>query len=313
MGDRGLVWAFYPLYITHFLMGHPPFKLSKSRINDNVSKKLYNIFALIVIVLLILVYVVYRHQSVVNNPDLNHSALIKFINMVYFAVVLGFTLVSYIWSAIQRTHTVKLWKKIIKIDNDMKSVGIRPNYTYISRSSLRFLFCSLISLHTYILYLLFSQEFHDKLQAFTSYGLLYFGVLNHTAVTCSFVTLMRFVNHILDVLIKKTESVLANPDVRCDHHLRRIMCVYHRLFEISKLISQTFSVQLLLSFGISFVMLTFQSYNVICSAYNGSPHLKYAFAGIIFVLMGVFEKFVIVVTCHKCMNQVSKVFGNLVC
>lgn len=299
-----IISALYPLYFSQFLMGGGPIEHSKNYKYSREIKIIYDYSATAIIISLIIIYIIYQYNEILSQ-NLEKSALMKFINIMFFITVMGFSLVSFSWSKIHKNSTKKLWKKLYLIDSDLKNAGLKLNYTYIKVSSIRFLIFGLVSINVYILYLLLNQKFADKSKAITAYGLLYFGMLNHMSVICSFLTLIRTINHILDKIIKKIKIGLEESKNK-KLLLKKIMSIYHDLYNILKLVNTIFSAQILLSFALSFVFFTFQSYNIVSSMYNHSPYLKYSVAAIIFTIIGIIEKFVIAFVCHKCMFKVSR-------
>nr|XP_015839735.1 PREDICTED: uncharacterized protein LOC107398824 [Tribolium castaneum] len=235
------------------------------------------------------------------TEDLEKNVLMKFINIMYFVTVVGFTLVSFIWTKIHKKSTVELWKNLRLIDNEIKHLDIHLNYSYIKTSTVRFLMFGLVSINIYLLYLLLSQNFADKYKALLAYGLLYFGMLNHMSVICSYLTLIRIVSHIQGRMIEKTQTSLDQPKHNKKIVLKRLMCIYHDLYGILKLVNSIFSAQILFSFALSFLLLTVQCFNIVSSVYNHSPYFNYSLAAIIFVSVGILEKFVVALVCHKCM------------
>ncbi|XP_044263075.1 gustatory receptor 8a-like [Tribolium madens] len=235
------------------------------------------------------------------SEDLEKNTLMKFINIMYFVTVAGFTFVSFIWTKIHGNSTVKLRKDLCLIDINIKNLNIHLDYNYVRTSIVRFLVLGLLSINIYFLYLLLSQSFAHKYKAMFAYGLLYFGMLHHMSVICSYLTLIRTVSHIHEKMIEKTKTSLEHSKSNRKFILKRLMCIYHDLYGILKLVNSIFSAQILFSFALSFLLLTIQCYNIVSSIYNHSPYLKYSVAAIIYVSVGILEKFVIALVCHKCM------------
>lgn len=303
MSTQGVIAALYPLHIAQFLMGCVSIKLPRNNTSFKIiNRKMYDYTAFAVIFMMITAYIIYRQQ---RPEDLDATTLARFINLLYFLIVIGFPLISFFWTNFQKRSTEKLWTDLDKVDTEIKHLGIQLNYNYIKNTSTRFLFLGICNIHLYIIYMVVSQTFVDKLQGGIAYGLQYFAALNHMSVVCSFVTLIRTISHMLEKLTRKFERMHENSAIRRVLVLRKIMRVYHELYDLHKLVSKIFSVQVLLSFAISFVLLTLQSYNIMCGIYNDTPYFKYSVMALIFVVVITLEKFIITFCCHQCMYRVS--------
>jgi hypothetical protein len=303
MSTQGVIAALYPLHIAQFLMGCVSIKLPRNNTNFKIiNRKMYDYTAFAVIFMMITVYIIYRQH---RPEDLDATTLARFINLLYFLIVIGFPLISFFWTNFQKRSTEKLWTDLDKVDTEIKHLGIQLNYNFIKNTSTRFLFLGICNIHLYIIYMVVSQTFVDKLQGGIAYGLQYFAALNHMSVVCSFVTLIRTISHMLEKLTRKFEMMHENSAIRRVLVLRKIMRVYHELYDLHKLVSKIFSVQVLLSFAISFVLLTLQSYNIMCGIYNDTPYFKYSVMALIFVVVITLEKFIITFCCHQCMYRVS--------
>lgn len=299
MSTNNIISAIYPSYIGQFLIGCAPIKISQNRnILKITHRRVYDCF-IIIILLVIILFIWYRYTSMTSD-DFNNNGLVKFIATVYFLTVTGLISTNVINTRVQKYEMAEFLYKLNKVDKEIRNNAIKLKYSNIKRFSTKFLFVGFGSFTIYLLYLVSTQKFRNKLQGNFSYGLLYLAIINHISYTCSFVTIIKIVKNMAEEIMKKIEDLLLQQV-----SLIRIMKLHQEIYELLQMGSKIYAAQLLFSFAVSFMIITFQTYTIFCAVYNNSPYLKYSFASIIWIVFFVIEKMVLTFSCHKCMFRVS--------
>jgi hypothetical protein len=299
MVDSDIISALYPSYIAQFLIGCAPFKISKSRNGIKITERRIYDRLTTVLVLMVISFICCRYY-VMDLKDFNNNSLLKFMTTSYFVVVGGLITTNFISTRTKKPAIVKLWMELYEIDKNIRSTGIKLKYSTIKWSSVRFLSLGFISITTYMIYLLTSQNFKNRLQGYVTYGSLYLGALHYISFTCSFLTLIRSTVEMTEQLLKKVDNVLVCKSTQ-KVPLSKLMILHQQLFDLLQLIGQVFATQILLSFAISFTLITFQSYSILCAVHNHSRYLRYSFASIIWIVVVTADKMAVTFACHKCM------------
>jgi hypothetical protein len=303
MVDSDIISALYPSYIAQFLIGCAPFKISKSRNGIKITERRIYDRLTTVLVLMVISFICCRYY-VMDLKDFNNNSLLKFMTTSYFVVVGGLITTNFISTRTKKPAIVKLWMELYEIDKNIRSTGIKLKYSTIKWSSVRFLSLGFSSITTYMIYLLTSQNFKNRLQGYVTYGSLYLGALHYISFTCSFLTLIRSTVEMTEQLLKKVDNVLVCKSTQ-KVPLSKLMILHQQLFDLLQLIGQVFATQILLSFAISFTLITFQSYSILCAVHNHSRYLRYSFASIIWIVVVTVDKMAVTFACHKCMFRVS--------
>lgn len=301
-----IIEALYPSYLYQFLLGGAPIKIvwgrSHHRIAPN-SKVYENICLLFVSTFIILT--TFNHFFLLCHEI--EKGLIKFMTLLYFLVIIGFVSQNFILTRLRKKSTAILWQKLDEIDREICNFGLKLDYKQIKWSTIRFILLGVSNITCYFVYLLVTKEnWVHPLKGYIGYSILYLSVLIYISVTCSFLAFIRAISHILDVLIKRIVVEMGKKEgiSKKVYKLRVFMRFQQKLGDVLRLTNHVFSLQILFSFGVSFVVITFQSYMILCTVYNQSRYLKYAFAALVWITLSLLEKFVITFASHKCMFRV---------
>ncbi|XP_044262781.1 uncharacterized protein LOC123010146 [Tribolium madens] len=98
---------------------------------------------------------------------------------------------------------------------------------------------------------------------------------------------------------EKTENMLVCKPFYRQVSLIEVMKLHQEIYDLLQLANRIFAAQILFSFTVGFVIITFQSFSIICAVYNNSPYLKYSIASAIWIILIVTEKMALTFSCHK--------------
>ncbi|XP_064214099.1 uncharacterized protein LOC107398823 [Tribolium castaneum] len=300
MSARNIITSLYPCYISQLLIGCAPIKITEIRSNLQIKHRRVYDYSTILILLLIISFIYYRY-SLMDFYDFNSSALVKFMTTVYFVIVSGLISTNVIYSRVQRQVMTQFLYKIYTVDKKMRNIGIKLKYENIQYFSTKVLLTGFATFTIYLICLLTTQGFQNRIQGLITYGLLYLAVLHYISSTCSFMTTIQIITNMAENLMKKTEDLLIYKSFYRQIPLREMMKLHQEIYDLLQLSTKIFAAQVLFSFSVAFVIITFQSFSIICAVYNNSPYLRYSIASAIWIVVFVTEKMVLTFSCHKCM------------
>lgn len=298
----GLMLSLRPLYFLNFILGNAPFTIispTKTKYQIVHLKKMTRFFVIFDAILVSCMFY-FQYRLKFDKDFTNLTPINKFVQISYFIFSGGYFFVSSL-DKTQYSPIIQLFHYLIELEKRIDTqLKLKINYNSLKWWSITYLILGLLG---YSAYFFLIDHGHDEKRAFSIAQsiITYISELNYFSMSCLVFTTIKAM-----ILVLEGVNLRIRYEKRdFGDSLQEILGVYQDVAQIVRLANRVFLYQLLISFGITFVIITLKLYGVLCIIeIGGERRVRYIFATVAFVLTFAIDKFLITLAARQCRNQV---------